>query len=505
MKNLLIACLPALALFALSGCAGTSALTSSEDDGVYYSSKDRTTAVVRSAPVQAPAIADETANPDYNGNAGTAAARRGSGSDQYYDNSYSDTYTYMRGSRNYGPGVSYYTPYSPYTSIAYGVGSYGWGGGGFSPYGNGFYDPFYSPFGYGYGSGISINIGFGQPWGYGGFGGYGYGRPYGFGYGGGFYDPFYYGGSFYGGYYGRGGYYGNNYYGGGYGGRGGYGNGGSYYGNGGGNYGNDNGRGRTSGHRNDRASDGNYSSGSAANPSGAAVNTPTGNARARLNDGVMATPNPNTQPVPMSAVGGAGTTGNGNGRVRNESMTTAPGLQPTRADESFNQPRRMDRAEQPRYRNMEQPPLDATQDQMTREETRAVRNENRDRLRNTDALPQGGAADQPQPDGAAQPQEGRRRRGGFFQDMGQPRDNGGQILEQPEQRQRQRAYDQPRQQRSYEQPQQRSYEQPQQQRSYEQPQQQQRSYEQPQRSSQPSYSSPGNGGGGGGRSRSRND
>ena len=47
MKNLLTACLPALALLALGGCAGTSALTSSEDDGVYYSSKDRTTAVVQ--------------------------------------------------------------------------------------------------------------------------------------------------------------------------------------------------------------------------------------------------------------------------------------------------------------------------------------------------------------------------------------------------------------------------------------------------------------------------
>ena len=41
----LTAFLPALALFALGGCAGTSALTSSEDDGVYYSSKDHTTAI----------------------------------------------------------------------------------------------------------------------------------------------------------------------------------------------------------------------------------------------------------------------------------------------------------------------------------------------------------------------------------------------------------------------------------------------------------------------------
>ena len=230
MKNLLTALLPALALFALGGCAGTSALTSSEDDGVYYSSKDRTTAVVSPAP--APAGTDEATNPDYNGNQTRSSARQGSGSNEYYDN----TYTYMRGVPSYG--VTTYVPYSPYTVISYNsYGSYGWGGGacGYSPYAYGGYDPFYSPFYspyYGYGPSINISFGFGQPYGY---GGYGYGRPYGYGYGygGGFYDPYYYNSPYYGGYYGRGGYYGNNYYGGSYyGGR--YGNGYSnngYYGN----------------------------------------------------------------------------------------------------------------------------------------------------------------------------------------------------------------------------------------------------------------------------------
>ncbi|MFC7667279.1 hypothetical protein ACFQT0_07495 [Hymenobacter humi] len=70
MKNLLTAFLPALALLALGGCASTSGLATSEDDGVYYSSKDHTTAVVRAAPAQETAAAstDEAANPDYNGN-----------------------------------------------------------------------------------------------------------------------------------------------------------------------------------------------------------------------------------------------------------------------------------------------------------------------------------------------------------------------------------------------------------------------------------------------------
>ena len=102
MRNLLTACLPALALFALGGCAGTSALTSSEDDGVYYSSKDRTTAVVQAAP--APAYASEEANPDYNGGTSASAPQPDNGSTQYYDNNY----TYMRGVPGYGGSSAYY-------------------------------------------------------------------------------------------------------------------------------------------------------------------------------------------------------------------------------------------------------------------------------------------------------------------------------------------------------------------------------------------------------------
>ena len=530
MKNLLTACLPALALFALGGCASTSAISSSEDDGVYYSSKDRTTAVV--APAPAPASTDEAANPDYNGNAAPATARQGRTADQYYDN----TYSYMRGVPGYGPGLRNYSPYSPYATLSYpAYSSYGWGGGycGYSPYATGFYDPFfgpsfYSPY-YGYGSGISISIGFGYGYGYGQP--YGYGRPYGYGYGGGFYDPFYYSSPFYGGYYGRGGYYGNNYYGGNYGG-GNYGGGNyggnGYYGNG---YHSDNGRYRTSGHRSDRATDGRYSTGGVSSP--APGTSSTGGGRVRPNDGLLAPTPAGTLPITTSM------NATGEGRTRGDAVTATPApttMQPAgqaaaRADEPFNRPRRMDRAEQPRYRNMDAPgraPLDATPDrgrdqttgdpnqgQATRDERRPMRDDNRGRWR-TEAVPQGN--DQLQPAAAPQPQESGRRRGGFYQNPEQPRDNGEQAPEQPRQRndeqpRQQRTYEQPRQpmyeqpqQRTYEQPQQRTYEQPQQ-RTYEQP--QQRTYEQPQQSEmRPSYSAPANNGGnegGGGHSRGRND
>ena len=442
MKNLLNVCLPALALFALGGCAGTSALTSSEDDGVYYASKDRTTAVVRAAP--APASASEEANPDYNGAAPlSSSARQGSGSTQYYDNNY----TYMRGvsgyggTSAYGSGLSGYSPYSSYTTLSYapfgnvctGFG-YGWGGGGggYSPYGYGGYDPFYSsysPYGYspyyGYGSGMSISFGFGRPY----YGGYGY-SPYGYGYG---YSPYYYGGSYYGGYYGRGGYYGNNY-------NGGY--GGGYYGN---NSGGDNsGRSSTYGHRTDRASEGNYS----ASPSGTSGGTPKGG---HVRSERMADNGGQLQQV----------TADGLDRPRRNDVAPTNGYN--------NQPQRMDDVARPRYRNMEAP---------------VATDPNNGRIRAEVLQPQG------QPEAAP---EGGRRRGGFFQNVfGEPVGNG-QAAEQP----RQRSEEQPRQ-RTYEQPRQQTYEQPRQ-RTYEQPRQQ--TYEQPQRSySQPSYSAPSSGGGGGGNS-----
>ena len=218
MKNLLSATLPALALLALSGCATTGALSSTEDDGVYYSSKDRTTAVAtppaagyqnsndynNSAQATTPPVGDN-ANPDYQG--GTAQTGTTDGTD-YYDDSYSSGSPSPFGQPYTGPGVST-TNYSPSWSVApsafaspfgYGAGlslAYGYGGfGGYSPFGygfggypGGFYDPFYSPFGFGYGSGLSI--GFGVPF------GYGFGSPFGYGY-----SPYAYGYPYGGGYYG---------------------------------------------------------------------------------------------------------------------------------------------------------------------------------------------------------------------------------------------------------------------------------------------------------------
>lgn len=485
MKNLLTACLPAVALLALGGCAGTSALTSTEDDGVYYSSKDRTSMVVSQVPSLAPATtSDEATNPDYNGGT-TRQNSQGSGSDQYYDN----TYTYMRGvpsyssATYYGPGVNYYTPYTPYTSLNMG---YGWGGAyGMSPFG---YDPFYSPF-YGYGSGMSISFGFGRPWGYGGFGGYGY-SPYGYGYGGGFYDPFYYNSRFYGGYYGGGGYYGNNYYGGNYY----YGN--NYYGgnrNYGGGYANDNGRGRTSGHRTDRTSEGrnNVSSSGGVTSSGPSGVTGSGGGRVRSE---KVSPNSN---VPQSM---PNTMANERGRVRSEELKANSGAMTDQPVDTYrNRPRQMDAVAKPQYRDMD-PATNTVGAQPMQDQT--TRGEGRGRFRTADAQPQS-MPDQMQP-AASQPQEGQRRRGGFFQNvLGEPINNTGRAADaaQP----RQRTYDQPRQQ-TYSQPQQRVYEQPRQQ-TYEQPRQQ--TYEQPQRSSsQPSYSAPsygGGGGGGGGRSRGRGE
>lgn len=492
MKNLLTAFLPALALLALGGCAGTAALTSTEDDGVYYSSKDRTTAVVRATPAPAPTAPEEAANPDYNGNTARPSTRPGNSTDQYYD----DTYTYSRSRRYHGPGLTYYTPYSPYPSLNYSVGSY-WGGNayGFYPYGA-VYDPFYSPFGYGYGSGFSISFGYAQPWGYGYRGGYG--RPYGYGggfynpyYGGGFYDPYYYGGRFYGGYYGRSGYYGNNYYGGNYGGNRNYSR--SYSSSGQRPY---NSPTRTSGHRSDRASDGRYPSRSGSSTAGSTPGAPTGGGRMRSERLASGPDEQPTQPTPATGVYGGS-------RTPSETVTATPSPQPEQTTESFNRPRRMDRAERPAYRSDEpfsrdRQPMDVSPSKGSEgTEGNVTRDETRGRWRSTDVVPQE-IPGQPQP--VSVPQEEGRRRGGFLQDvLAQPSDNTGQTADEPV---RQRSYEQPRRQRSYEQPQQRTYEQPQQ-RTYEQPQQQQQTYERPQQrsESQPSYSAPSNGGERRGRSR----
>lgn len=210
MKNFLPALLPALALLTLGGCVGTSALTSTESDGVYYSSKDKTTLVASAAPASYEegsyeATTDEAANPDYNGDASSSNAR--SGSSEYYDEDYGYSTRIRRFHQPYrGTGLGYYD--LAYTDpFWYGGGGYY--GGAFSPYG-GFYDPFYSPYAFGGGSFINIGFGFGNPWARPWRGGYGYNR----GFNDGFYNGYYggLGGYGYGGGLGYGGLgYGNGY------------------------------------------------------------------------------------------------------------------------------------------------------------------------------------------------------------------------------------------------------------------------------------------------------
>jgi len=222
MKTLLTATLPALALLALGGCATSGALTTStETDGVYYSSSDHTTAATPSSlgygntgtiPARAlddttPATAATTddANPDYQGGTSSDAT---AGTD-YYSNNYNMYSGNGFGQPYTGPGVSNYnyapayngspsyygSPFGYSSAFGYGYSPFGYGYSpfmsyGYSPFGygypyGGYYDPFYSP--YGYGSSLSIGFGYG----FGGFGGYGY-SPFGYGYGSPYgYSPFY--------------------------------------------------------------------------------------------------------------------------------------------------------------------------------------------------------------------------------------------------------------------------------------------------------------------------
>ncbi|MDF7812721.1 hypothetical protein [Hymenobacter sp. YC55] len=196
MKNLLPSLLPALALLTLGGCAGTSALSTTENDGVYYSSQDRTTqnataSVANTAPATEAESGDEISNPDY-----AADGRQSSTvteSTEYYDDDYAYSSRIRRFHQPYYRGFGY-----GYNDFVY-ADPFWYGG---SPYyGSAFYDPFYSPYGYGYGglgSYVNINIGFGRPWGWGynpwrygrgyslfdNYYGYGYGGGYGYGYGG---------------------------------------------------------------------------------------------------------------------------------------------------------------------------------------------------------------------------------------------------------------------------------------------------------------------------------
>lgn len=468
MKTPLTAYLPALALFALSGCAGTTALTTSENDGVYYSSADRTTAVATapryaasgynsSAPAapNAPAASvGEAANPDYTGN---TTATGTTGSDQYYNDAAAGGTGYDPNASLFnqpytGPGMGGYMPNSPYTSLSYGgVDPYGYGGFGYSPY-SAFASPFYSPFGFGYGSGLSIGLGFGRPFGYGyggGYGGYGYDPFYSP------YSPFGYGGYGYGaGYYGG---YGAGYYGGGYGG----GRNVIYTGNGGTRY--DNGGGNTVrvGPRETRAGAAYGRNGmvnGAVAPAGLAGsnNSATAGGRGRLGTNAINAPvTPDLQSPAMTT-----------GRANTEALDRPTGAQPAYGNATDVG------AGRGRMRNMDQPAMaGGNQPQQMQS-----------------AMPQG--------------QAGQPRRGGFFREMftspstGQPMpqqqvNNGGGM-----------------QSGNYNQPRPRMAEQP------------QRSYEQPQRSEQRSFSQPsynsgsrggggfgggnsGGGGGGGGRSGGR--
>ncbi|TGD78542.1 hypothetical protein [Hymenobacter wooponensis] len=210
MKKSIHSVLPALALLTLGGCAGTSALTTTESDGVYFSSKDRVTApVAMQSATQTQTDASnpgDVANPDYTGDSNSSAS-----SAEYYDNGYS----YAERLRRFhqpayrGLGMGYYD--FAYTDpFWYGGPAYAYYPGAYSRFGSAFYDPFYSPF---WGGGSFISISFGRPW-YRPFG-YGYSPydAYGYGYGG--YGGYGYG---YGGLGGFGGYYGglgSGYYGGG--------------------------------------------------------------------------------------------------------------------------------------------------------------------------------------------------------------------------------------------------------------------------------------------------
>ena len=243
MKKLLTASLPALALLALGGCAASRSVATTEDDGVYYSRQDRTTAVARAPqpaasqgrPAPAADDAGQEANPDYQASSG--GRQPASNAPEYYDDNYNRSYdNASRFRRPYqGPtvGLAYYAPpvvFAPvYNGFAYGSGFDNFG---YSPFGGPFYDPFfgpvafagsfyqpygfYDPFFYGFGPRF-INIGFGRPW-----GGFGHGRGF---FGGAYaYDPFLFGGYYCGNSFGRGyqgyshGLANNDYYGGNYGG-----------------------------------------------------------------------------------------------------------------------------------------------------------------------------------------------------------------------------------------------------------------------------------------------
>ncbi|MBO3273244.1 hypothetical protein [Hymenobacter defluvii] len=192
MKKYSTFILSALSALALGGCAGTSALTTStEDDGVYYTSKDKTTLTpAAQEALDARYGQQQTSggyatsgdvNPEYSGD---GTMQDATGTTEYYDDDYGYASRLRRFNSSTYSGLGY-------SSLAY-TDPFWYGG--YSPYGFGsLYSPFYSPY---YVSGLSIGLGLGFGSLY---------RPYGLGYGGlgygGLYDSFYggYGGLGYGG------------------------------------------------------------------------------------------------------------------------------------------------------------------------------------------------------------------------------------------------------------------------------------------------------------------
>lgn len=444
MKKHLPSYLSALALLTLGGCATTSNLATTENDGMYYSAADKVTAmpVAQSAPVGDPG---DVVNPDYNGN----SAR--SGDSEYYDDDYYASSPQRNNYRNNyrGGSLGYYSfPYADPFFYGYGapiIGYSPYSPFGYSPYG--FYDPFYRPY-YGYG-GLTINIGFGfgRPY-YRPFG-YGYGHSYGYGYG---YDPYGYGyGGYYGnGYYNNGGYYGNN----------------GYYG-----VGTDRTtRNVTYGPRRSRTGNG---AGLADVPNGAASAASPGRSRV-VQEGRFVAPGNGNVSAPAGQY-------NGRGRVRDvtagNGSSSATG-QPASATESGSRTSR--------FRDTQSMPGAATASQPAGD-TRRWRVLDNSAANNGTPASSGRMVDR---SAADQPQSGRGRRATYY--SGDNNSNSGTA-----QPQRQRATER----RSYSEPA-RSYSEPA--RSYSQP---SRSYSEPSRSSSPSSSSPrssgSSGGNGGGRGRVR--
>ena len=454
MKNFLSTLLPALSLLALGGCASTSGLSSTEGDGVYYSSADRTTQNARAVAAPPPTAAttndDELTNPDYSAQGNSVGSS--AGSTEYYDDDYAYSSRIRRfhqpAYRGYGYGYNDFIYADPFW--------YG-GPGYYSAWGPGYggYDPFWGG-GYGYGSFVNVNIGFGNPWG-------GWGRPWGWnrwgggGYGRGFYDG--YNSGLYGGGFGG--------YGGGYG--GGFGGYGNYYGNGngGGSYG---GTARNVRYGPRRS---NSAEASAAGRTSTATGTRT-DGRGRGNEGGIVAPtggttsagrNTGVRETDVAAPGASTPTRVGRGRIAQPEVadpTAQPELNPDQ------------RANTTRYRSR----LDAAT------ETPATSPARTGEGRRWRVAQDAGTGNQPAtaPSEYSQP---RRSRSVYNTEQ-----SGGQSSEQPARRQeRQRTYEAP--QRTSEAP--------------------QRSYEAPSRSSEPSrsYSPPSGGsndggsrgGGGGGRDR----